>query len=215
MPEIEHLFEQLRGFKIPPVAQWQPRETLDIGLRIAADGRWYYQESVIERRRIVQLFGSVLRLEPDGRYCLVTPRLKYPVTVEDAPFQAVELHRQGTGRAQKLVFRTNLDDVVPAGRDHPIQVTTDPRSGQPSPYVEVRDGLRAKICRPVYYELAQLLEPAAPAARGDGDATEDDQRHRNRRGDARRVQRRGVFSLWPESVTPPVYFGTIISAACT
>ncbi len=170
MPEIEQLFEQLQGFKIPPVAQWQPRESLDIGLRIAADGRWYYQSSAIERRRIIQLFGSVLRLEPDGRYCLVTPRLKYPVSVEDAPFQAVELHRQGTGRAQKLVFRTNLDDVVATGRDHPIQVTTDPRNGQPSPYVEVRDGLRAKICRPVYYELAQLLEPAAP---GDADAADD------------------------------------------
>ena len=193
MPEIEQLFEQLRGFKIPPVAQWQPRETLDIGLRIAADGRWYYRESVIERRRIVQLFGSVLRLEPDGRYCLVTPRLKYPVTVEDAPFQAVELHRQGSGRAQKLVFRTNLDDVVAAGRNHPIQVTTDPRSGQPSPYVEVRDGLRAKICRPVYYELAQLLEPAAPAARGDADAADAADDKNETGGEMLGVYSAGVF----------------------
>lgn len=165
------LFEQLREFKIPPVAQWHPRQSLDIDLRIAADGRWYYQGSVIERRRMVKLFGSVLRLESDGRYCLVTPRLKYPVTVDDAPFQAVELRRQGAGRAQNLVFRTNVDDVVLADRAHPIQVTTDPCSGQPSPCVEVRDGLRAKISRAVYYELAQILEPAEDGE----DAAEDNQ----------------------------------------
>ena len=160
MDPYANLFDQLRGFKIPPVAQWHPRETLDIGLRIAADGRWYYQGAVIERRRMVKLFGSVLRVERDGRHCLVTPHLKYPVSVDDAPFQAVELKRRGAGREQNLIFRTNVDDVVLADREHPIRVTTDPSSGQPSPCVEVRDGLQAKISRAVYYELAQLLEPA-------------------------------------------------------
>ena len=160
MDPYANLFDQLRGFKIPPVAQWHPRETLDIGLRIAADGRWYYQGTVIERRRMVKLFGSVLRVERDGRHCLVTPHLKYPVSVDDAPFQAVELKRRGAGREQNLIFRTNVDDVVLADRAHPIRVTTDPSSGQPSPCVEVRDGLQAKISRAVYYELAQLLEPA-------------------------------------------------------
>ena len=166
MDPYANLFDQLRGFKIPPVAQWHPRETLDIGLRIAADGRWYYQGAVIERRRMVKLFGSVLRVERDGRHCLVTPHLKYPVSVDDAPFQAVELKRRGAGREQNLIFRTNVDDVVLADRKHPIRVTTDPVSGQPSPCVEVRDGLQAKISRAVYYELAQLLEPAG---REDGD----------------------------------------------
>ena len=160
MDPYANLFDQLRGFKIPPVAQWHPRETLDIGLRIAADGRWYYQGTVIERRRMVKLFGSVLRVERDGRHCLVTPHLKYPVSVDDAPFQAVELKRRGAGLEQNLIFRTNVDDVVLADREHPIRVTTDPSSGQPSPCVEVRDGLQAKISRAVYYELAQLLEPA-------------------------------------------------------
>ena len=159
MDSYTNLFDQLRGFKIPPVAQWHPRETLDIGLRIAADGRWYYQGTLIERRRMVKLFGSVLRVERDGRHCLVTPHLKYPVSVDDAPFQAVELKRHGAGREQNLIFRTNVDDVVLADREHPIRVTIDP-CGQPSPCVEVRDGLQAKISRAVYYELAQLLEPA-------------------------------------------------------
>ena len=80
--------------------------------------------------------------------------------MDDAPFQAVELKRRGAGPEQNLIFRTNVDDVVLADREHPIRVTTDPSSGQPSPCVEVRDGLQAKISRAVYYELAQLLEPA-------------------------------------------------------
>ena len=168
MAEIEQLFDQLRGLKMPPVAHWHPRKTLDIDLRIAEDGRWYYRGSAIERRRMVKLFGALLRLERDGGHCLITPHLKYPVTVDDAPFQAVELSRRDVGGQQHLVFRTNVDDVVAAGPDHPIRVTTDPTSGAPSPYIEVRDGLQAKICRSVYYELAQLLEPAARADDADG-----------------------------------------------
>ena len=168
---IEQLFDRLRGFEIPPVDQWQPGESLDIGLRIAADGRWYYRGSVIERRRMVKLFCSILRLDPDGRHYLVTPRLKYPVSVEDAPFRAVEVNRQGAGREQNLFFRTNADDVVLCGRDHPLRVETDPVTGQPSPRVEVRNGLQAKICRSVYYELAQMLEPAEGESHG-GDGGE-------------------------------------------
>ncbi len=159
-PDIEELFDQLREHKRPPLEQWHPRETLDIGLRIAADGQWYHQGGKIQRRRLVGLFSSVLRLDPDGNHYLVTPRLKYPVAVEDAPFRAVEVKRRGAGRAQNLFFRTNAGDAVLADREHPIRITTHPATGQPSPYVEVRAGLQAKISRPVYYELAQLLEPS-------------------------------------------------------
>jgi len=152
-------FGGLRRAVTPPLHGWQPRQSLDIGLRIAADGQWYYRGSVIRRRRLVALFGSVLRLEPDGGHYLITPRLKYPVTVDDAPFQAVEVQRQGAGRAQNLVFRTNVDDWVLADRAHPVRVETDPGTGRVSPRIEVRDGLQARICRSVYYELARMLEP--------------------------------------------------------
>ena len=33
-------------------------------------------------------------------------------------------------------FRTNVDDVVIAGKAHPIWVNEDPLSGAPSPYIE-------------------------------------------------------------------------------
>ena len=153
---VEQLFTQLQKFPIPPVARWHPEKSLDIDLRIKADGRWYYRGSEIVRARIVKLFGSVLRLQTDGNYFLITPQLKYPIRVDEAPFQAVELKRQGVGREQKLIFRTNLDEVVIADSSHPIHVRIA-ADGQPSPTVEVRDGLRAKITRSVYYELAQMV----------------------------------------------------------
>ncbi|MGI9311252.1 MAG: DUF1285 domain-containing protein [bacterium] len=153
MTQIENLFAQLDAIERAPVARWHPRESLDIGLRVDADGQWRCRGSTIARARMVKLFGSVLRLDADGRHYLVTPRVKYPVAVADAPFRAVELRRRKSGRAQELFFRTNMDDVVRADREHPIQV----RAG-PAPYVEVRDGLQAKITRAVYYELTELLE---------------------------------------------------------
>jgi len=78
------------------------------------------------------------------------------VTVEDAPFTAVELAVQGEGPRQVLRFRTNVDHWVEAGPAHPLRVVTDPDSGAPRPYILVRDRLEALILRSVYYHLAEL-----------------------------------------------------------
>ena len=78
------------------------------------------------------------------------------MTVDDAPFVAVEVDRAIIDSRQVLTFRTNVDDHVVADADHPIRVEHDDRSGEPSPYVTVRDGLDALIARPVYYELVAL-----------------------------------------------------------
>ena len=126
----------------------------DIGLKIARDGTWYYQGSPIGRQPLVKLFATVLRREDDGFY-LVTPVEKVPIAVEGEPFIAVEMTRKGTGRDQRLTFRTNVDDVVTAGPDHSIGFRAEPEGGH-APYVEVRGGLRAQLARPVYYELTEL-----------------------------------------------------------
>ncbi len=124
-------------------------------MRIARDGSWHYLGSPIGRPALVRLFASILRLDPDG-FCLVTPGEKQRIRVDDAPFVAVELRAAGSGPSASLSFRTNVDDVVTAGPDHPIRVVTDAESGQPSPYVMVHRGLEALIARPVFYELADL-----------------------------------------------------------
>jgi hypothetical protein len=64
----------------------------------------------------------------------------------------------GSGRNRRLTFRTNVDDLVTADAGHPIRVDHDPATGQPAPYVTVRDGLEARILRPVYYHLVELGE---------------------------------------------------------
>ena len=127
----------------------------DLDMRIARDGTWYYRGSPINRIPLVKLFASVLRRETDGSYWLVTPAERGRVTVEDVPFIAVAVDMQGQGRGQRLIFRTNLDEIVTAGPDHPLRVETA-ADGTPAPYILVRPGLEARLVRPVFYELAEL-----------------------------------------------------------
>jgi hypothetical protein len=132
-----------------------PREIGNLQMRIARDGTWHYRGSPIARLPLVKLFASVLRREADGSYWLVTPVERGRVEVEDAPFLAVELTAEGEGREQRLIFRTNLDEFVTAGKEHPLRTETA-ADGEPSPYIEVRDGLEARLTRPVFYELVEL-----------------------------------------------------------
>jgi uncharacterized protein len=125
-------------------------------ISIARDGTWSYRGSPIARMPLVRLFSTVLRREPDGGYWLVTPVERGRITVEDAPFVAVELTRHGAGRQQELIFRTNIDDTVAADAAHPLRVVNDAVTDAPSPYILVRDGLEARLSRPVFYELVEL-----------------------------------------------------------
>ena len=125
----------------------------EIDIRIARDGTWFYHDSPISRKPLVRLFASVLVRKTDDSYWLVTPAEQVCIQVEDAPFVAVALSTEGDGRGATLSFRTNLDETVAAGPDHPIRVVHDPVTREPSPYIRVRDGLDALIARPVYYEL--------------------------------------------------------------
>ena len=143
----------------PPTAvQAPPRvpiELRDLDMRIARDGTWYYRGSPINRAPLVKLFASVLRRENDGSYWLVTPAERGRVIVEDAPFVAVALDVQGKGQNQRLIFRSNLDEIVAAGPEHPLRVETA-ADGAPSPYILLRPGIEARLGRPVFYELAEL-----------------------------------------------------------
>jgi hypothetical protein len=130
-------------------------ELADLDMRIARDGTWFYRGSPITRMKLVKLFASVLRREGDGSYWLVTPAERGRVAVEDAPFIAVAVEREGEGRDQLLIFRTNLDEIVTAGPERPLRVETAD-DGTPTPYILVRPGLEARLARPVFYELVEL-----------------------------------------------------------
>ena len=123
-------------------------------IRILADGTWTYHGSPIGRPALVKLFAGVLRRDEAGDYWLITPAERGRIVVDDAPFVAVEMSAVGDGRQAVLSFRTNLDDEVTAGPEHPIRVAFDGENGQPRPYILVRDGMEALIARSVYYALA-------------------------------------------------------------
>jgi uncharacterized protein len=140
--------------KLPPVEQWNPSHCGDSGMRIARDGTWFHEGSPIARPAMVRLFATVLRREPDGSHVLVTPVEKLAIEVEDAPFLAVEVKSEGAGKDRRLAFRLNIEEVVVAGPDHRLTIEEDAEG--PRPYLHVRGGLRARLSRPVYYELAEL-----------------------------------------------------------
>jgi hypothetical protein len=147
--------------KLPPVHLWNPERSADINMEIRADGSWWHEGDPINRERLVKLFSRILRKDEDGSVWLVTPYEKVIVHVADAPFLAVRVERAGeAGPQQTLAFVTNLGDVTLAGPDAPLRVQTDPETGEPSPYVLVRGQLEAKLARPVFYELANMAEPA-------------------------------------------------------
>ena len=138
-----------------PVHLWDPPFCGDLDIRIARDGTWFYLGTPIGRIELVKLFGSILKREGDV-YFLVTPVEKVGITVDDAPFVAVDFSVAGAGADQRITFETSLGDTATAGPDHPIRVTRDPETGEPAPYVEIRARLEALIDRKSFFRLVDL-----------------------------------------------------------
>lgn len=141
-----------KGKGLPPVHKWNPPFCGDLDMRIARDGTWFYLGTPIGRFELVRLFSSILRKDGDD-YFLVTPVEKVGITVDDAPFVAVDFTTSGEGESQILTFETHVGDCAQAGTAHPIRVERDPDTGEPSPYVLIRANLEALIDRKSFYRL--------------------------------------------------------------
>lgn len=142
----------------------------DLPFLVKRDGTWLYRDTPINRKELVCLFSSVLRREADGTYWLETPAERGRIEVEDTPWLAVELDWTGAGRDQVLSLRTNVDQLVTVGPDHPIRVRHDCLTAEPTPYVTIRrdpglPALEARITRAVYYELVALAVPEVQGGR--------------------------------------------------
>jgi hypothetical protein len=144
---------QAPGRGLPPVHLWNPAHCGEIDIVIRKDGLWFHEGSPIGREALVRLFSTVLRKDPDG-FHLVTPVEKMKITVEDAPFIATRVDREG----QALKFLTNVGDEVEAGPENEIRIEMDAATGEPRPYLHVRRGLDALIARPVFYELVEMAQ---------------------------------------------------------
>ncbi|MEM9968454.1 MAG: DUF1285 domain-containing protein [Pseudomonadota bacterium] len=136
---------------MPPLEKWNPPFCGDLDMQIKRDGTWFYEGTPIGRPELVKLFATILWREEDS-YFLVTPVEKVGITVEDAPFVAVDFEVEASG----LRFVTNLGDMALAGPLNPIRVVRDAESGEPSPYIVIRRNLDALIDRKSFYRLVDL-----------------------------------------------------------
>mgnify|MGYP001800665257 FL=1 len=157
-PDAEGLVASITAAKtrgLPPVHLWNPPFCGDLDMRIARDGTWFYQGTPIGRPGLVKLFSSILKRE-GGKYFLVTPVEKVGITVDDAPFVAIDFDAQGEGPQQILRFVTHVDDMAKAGSAHPNRVARDPETAEPSHYILLRANLEALIDRKSFYRLVDL-----------------------------------------------------------
>jgi hypothetical protein len=139
---------------LPPVHLWNPPFCGDLDMRIAGDGTWFYMGTPIGRPALVRLFSTILKREA-GKHFLVTPVEKVGIRVDDAPFLAVEMLREGEGRL--LRFRTNVDDWVDCDAAHGLRFKAAADGGL-TPYLHVRADLWAKVTRAIYYDLVDIGE---------------------------------------------------------
>jgi hypothetical protein len=154
-----------RKKSLPPVDRWNPPFCGDIDMEIRADGTWFYLGTPIGRAPLVRLFSTVLRRDADEKTYLVTPVEKVGIRVIDAPFIAVEMSVTERDGKRVLTFRTNVGDVVEAGREHPIRFVIRGENDELKPYLHVRGRLEALVTRAVMYDLVELGETVEIAGR--------------------------------------------------
>ena len=161
--DLNQLSDSLKQIDLtghPPVDQWQPERNGSIDILIKKDGTWLHEGEPFQRQRLVNLFASVLWLE-DGNHYLKTPAEKLLIQVEEAAFfiTSLDIYDSGTEQ-QQLVFTTTYGDVVIAGTNNRLWVEEDPETGEPAPYLEIRYGLKGKLSRNVFYQLADIVQQA-------------------------------------------------------
>ena len=135
---------------------WNPPFCGDLDMRIASDGTWFYMGTPIGRPALVRLFSTILKRE-DGKHFLVTPVEKVGIRVDDAPFLAVEMLKEGDGAAGCCAFApmsTTGSSCDPAHRLR-FEAAAD---GGLTPYLHVRADLWAKVTRALYYDLVDMGE---------------------------------------------------------
>ena len=138
--------------KNPPVESWNPDYCGEIDIRIDLNGKWFYMGSEIKRPALVKLFSSVLRLDSDGNFYLVTPVEKLKIKVEDAPFFIVSMEKNNVEDVTSFNFYTNTQEKIELSNKNPIEINLNEKN-RPKPYITVRRNLKALISRSVYYEM--------------------------------------------------------------
>ena len=152
---FQTILEAQKDNKLPPVDKWDPPLCENVDMRIARDGKWFFKNSQIGREKMIKLFSTVIRLDDDGCYYLVTPVEKIMLQVEDKPFVVKTFNKEIIDGNEVYLFQTNVDEVVTLSKKNPLRVEIDDKTQEPSPYLLVRKNLEALISRNVFYQLVE------------------------------------------------------------
>ena len=120
-------------------------------MKIDREGNWFYQNSIIGRDKLKILFSRILKLE-EGKYFLVTPVEKVPVTVDLAPYMIIDYEVDSDHR--NIILKTNLDLSIPLDNDHRLELKNI--GDEHIPFVHVRNNIEGFISRSVYYSLIEI-----------------------------------------------------------
>ncbi|MDA9634260.1 DUF1285 domain-containing protein [Pseudomonadota bacterium] len=137
--------------KYPPVHLWNPDLCEGVEMKIDREGNWFYQGSIIGRDKLKILFSRILKLE-EGKYFLVTPVEKVPVTVDLAPYMIVDYEVDSDHK--NIILKTNLDLSIPLDKDHKLELKNI--GDEHIPFVHVRNNIEGFISRSVYYSLIEI-----------------------------------------------------------
>ncbi|MDA8608273.1 DUF1285 domain-containing protein [Gammaproteobacteria bacterium] len=137
--------------KYPPVHLWNPDLCEGVEMKIDREGNWFYQNSIIGRDKLKILFSRILKLE-EGKYFLVTPFEKVPVTVDLAPYMIVDYEVDSDHK--NIILKTNLDLSIPLDNDHRLELKNI--GDEHIPFVHVRNNIEGFISRSVYYSLIEI-----------------------------------------------------------
>ncbi len=137
-----------------PVHLWHPERVGVIDILIDNQIRWFHEGTQFQRESLVKLLSSILRLDGED-YFLVTPQEKLKIEVSDVPFEILSIVKSQE-QPDLLLAITNTEDVIKLDENTVWQLREF--NGVQVPYVEVRDGLFARINRTVYYQLIDQAE---------------------------------------------------------
>lgn len=125
---------------------------------ILSDGTWLHDGAPIKRDALVKLFAKrALTIDEHGLYWLQTPYEKYEVRVDDVPFLITDYSYD----AGVLTLTSNIEETIQVNQDNPLFL----KNG--IPYIEVRNGLQAKLSRSM---LVHLIEQFGDIVESNGQA---------------------------------------------
>lgn len=136
---------------LPPVERWQPSVSGSIDIVIDEQMQWFHEGGIFQRPALMKLLSSILRIE-NGDYFLVTPAEKLRIQVVDVPFKIVAMLPQDDA----IILITHTEDRIRLEASTFWQLRSF--HGVNIPYVEVRNGLFARVDRSVFYQMVESAE---------------------------------------------------------